>query len=165
MKKLLALLTMMALAGCDTEDATSAVVDNDFPQLGDAGAPDSVVVYKVWWSSSLFEAPVAPGGESDSTRVVTNSDIAYALLAPAWDPSSGVAPTYLIPVMTTQPLFVARGGTLHIHLSSSTVQGICDASPSQPLTQDQADFITQRIFPGDFTKGQIATQRAKQAIA
>ncbi len=159
MKRALPLLPLLAalpfaLVGCETEDPTFAVVDNDFPMLTDGGTtPDSVAVYKVWWSSTLFSTPVAPGAESQSNRVVTGSDVAYALLAPAWDPSSGTAPTSLLPVRTSARLFVARGGTLHIRLSAATVEGICDATPSQPLTQDDADFITQRIFPDEFANG------------
>jgi hypothetical protein len=134
------LTAALALAACDTSDPTSAVVDNAYP------AP--TVVYKVWWSVTLFADPVAAGAESDANRVVPGSDYAYALLAPNGDPTSSTPPATLIPVRTKGPLAVARGDTLHIAISDATVDGDCVAGSH--LSHDEAQFIVQRIFPGEF---------------
>jgi hypothetical protein len=141
----LVVLALFSVAACDTEDATTAVVDDDY------SAADAVVVYKVWWSTALFSTPVVPGAESDSSRVVTDDATAYALLAPGWDPTSGAPPTYLVAVKSKATLSVARGDELHIRLSDSTMTGRCAAGGG--LMQADADFITQRIFPGDFAGG------------
>ena len=50
--------------------------------------------------------------------------------------------------MTKEKLYVARGDTLHIRVDDANVAGNCAAG--QPLTQAQADFVTQSIFPGAF---------------
>jgi hypothetical protein len=138
---LLALACVSAL-GCDTETATSAVVDN---------ASSSVTVYKAWWGATLFRDPVAPSAESETERTVPSNDFAYALLAPGWDPNSGAPPSRLVAVRSSAPLSATRGDTLHIVVSDDAFVGDCAAG--KPLSQDDADFITQRIFPGDFAGG------------
>jgi hypothetical protein len=136
-------------AGCDTEDATSAVVENAYPVVADGGDPSqNVVVYKVWWVATLFPDPVAPGQLSTEYRSVSEYGVAIALLAPGWNPSSGSPPTTLIPVKSKEVLRVSRGNTLRITISDETFGGNCAAH--QQLPQEDADFITQRIFPGDF---------------
>jgi hypothetical protein len=133
----LSLLLLLAPA-CDTETPTSAVVDND----------STNTVYKAWWSTSLFATPIAASKESESERAIPATDFVYALLAPGWDPASGPAPTRLVVVRSKDPLSVVRGDELHIHVSDATFVGNCETGPL--LSQDDADFITQRIFPGDF---------------
>ena len=146
--------SVLALSACETEDPTYAIVDNDYPAIADGGAPSTqLTVYKVWWSSSLFGAPIAAGAESEQERVVTANEFAYALLAPGWDPASTTQPSVLVPVRTATSVLATRGETLHIHISDLTVIGRCDATPSQPLAQEDADLITQRLFPGDFAAG------------
>jgi hypothetical protein len=150
----LILLAPFALFACETEDATYAVIDNDYPSMADGGDPTrQTTVYKVWWSSSLFSAPVAAETESDQGRVVSSGDFAYVLLAPGWDPTSADPPTILVAAKTRDSLFVKRGDTLHIRISDATVVGNCGAPTSGPLSQDDADFITQRIFPAEFQSG------------
>jgi hypothetical protein len=133
---------------CQTFDPTEAVLDNQYPS-SDAGPDDSITVYKGWWSVAEFAEPVPAGTESDPVRVVNNTDFAYALLAPGWDPESGTSPAKLVPVRTTNKLSVARGDTLHIVISDTTTRGSCAAA--EPLAQDDADFITQRIFVAEFS--------------
>ena len=62
----LVLLVALPLVGaCDTEDATYAVVDNDYAAVAPGGGlAAQTVVYKVWWNESLFSAPLAGGSES-----------------------------------------------------------------------------------------------------
>lgn len=128
-----------SLAGCETESATNAVVENTY---GD------VVVYKTWWVTTLFDEPVPAHATSSELRSVPETGIAYALLAPGWDPASGAPPAALLAVRSKQPLTAVRGGTLRIGVSDATFTGRCSAK--QPLSQEEADFITQRIFPAQF---------------
>jgi hypothetical protein len=128
-----------ALAGCDTDDPTNAIVENTYVDG---------VVYKTWWVTTLFDEPVPARATSSELRSVPETGIAYALLAPGWDPASGTPPTSLIAVRSKQPLTAVRGRTLHISVSDATFTGQCSAK--EPLTQDEADFITQRIFPAQF---------------
>jgi len=140
-------LAVAALAGCATADPTTAVVDNGYA-AHDADPSTDVTAYKAWWSVALFPEPVAAGQSSDPIRVVPGNDFAYALLAPGWDPATGSTPASLIPVQTTQRISVDRGETLHILLSDSTTIGNC--ASGRPLSTEEAAFIVDRIFPGDF---------------
>ena len=133
--------------GCETSEQTQAVFDNEYA-ASDRVSGNGVVVYEGWWSVAQLTAPVLPGAESDPVRVVKGSDYAYALLAIGWDAASSISPTQVIPIRTKTVLSVARGDTLHIEISPATTLGDC--SSGEPLSQDDADFITQRIFPGAF---------------
>jgi hypothetical protein len=143
-----AVLIAIASLGCDTSDPTAAVVTNGYPRPPDGGEATQTVVWKAWWSVALFADPIPAGIDSDPARVVPASDYAYAILAPNWDPSSGAPPSTLIPVRTRDKASAPRGETLHITIADGTIIGHCAAG--EPLSQDDADFITQRIFPGDF---------------
>ncbi len=147
-----AMFVVTALAfvtGCQTEDATMVVVDDDYPSVADGGdSSQEMTVFKVWWVASLLPDPVRPGNEGQPERTVPSTDFAYAVLAPGWDPSSATPPVELLPAKSTGKLGVARGDTLHVHVSDATFVGNC--AVGNALSQDDADFITQRIFPGTF---------------
>jgi hypothetical protein len=136
------------LAGCNTSHPTSAVLSNEYPPARDAGSADSMPVYQGWWSVAQFPDPVPAGQVSDPVRVVPGSDYAYALLAPGWDPASGMPPKALVPLRSAQKISVARGDTLTFVVADDATFGNCAAG--KPLAQEDADFITQRIFPGPF---------------
>ncbi len=139
----------LTITACETPDPTNAVVDNGYPELADGGDPSTqVVVYKAWYVTTLFTEPVLPAQSSDELRSVPATDTAYALLAPGWDPEGTAPPTSLIAVQSKSKLSVSRGDVLHLAVSDVTFTGNCAAR--QPLSQADADFITQRIFPGDF---------------
>ncbi|MEO8902632.1 MAG: hypothetical protein ABI488_11545 [Polyangiaceae bacterium] len=142
-----ALVCSSLLWACEPSDPAQAVFDNQYP-AADAGTAATMTVYKGWWAVAQLPEPVSPGTESDPVRVVQGSDYAYALLAPDWDPESGAPPPSLLPVRTTAKLSVHRGDTLDIVISDATVLGNCAAGKA--LSQKDADFITQRIFPGEF---------------
>jgi hypothetical protein len=147
-RALLCLALVLPLAACETPDATYAVIDNGYPAVADGGdASGSVAVYRGWWLVATFPDPVPGGSSSESERIVAGSDHAYLVLAPGWDPASGSAPVQLLPAMT-DVLSVDRGGTLHILVDDAHVTGNCAAG--HPLTQPQADLITQSIFPATF---------------
>jgi hypothetical protein len=142
------LLFWPPMAACNTSDPSSAVLANDYPGASDAGSADSRVAYRGWWAVARFADPVAAGQVSDPVRVVQGTDYGYALLAPGWDPSGDSPPATLIALRSTQKLTVARGETLTFTVSDEATVGDCSAG--KPLTQEDADFITQRIFPGEF---------------
>lgn len=145
-----ALAGAAALAACETETPTSAVVENAYPAVADGGAPSAqTVVYRAWWVATYFSDPVAGGETSAEQRSVPGSEFAYAVLAPGWDPTSTTPPARLIAVKSKAALSVARGEVLHVSISDQTFTGNCLAGP--PLSQAEADFVTQRIFPGVFT--------------
>jgi hypothetical protein len=139
----------VGLTACETADPTEAVVDNAYPAPPDGGdVSRQNVVYRAWWSVVNFTDPVPAGSEGPVERAVTSTDYAYAVLAVNWDPASGSPPTTLLPLKSAETLHVERGATLHIMVSDDTMVGNCAAG--KPLSQDDADFITQRVFPGAF---------------
>jgi hypothetical protein len=143
-------LALGALAACDTEEPTFAVVDNAYPPPPDGGeASKQTVVYRAWWVTSYFPDPVPGGASSSEQRSVPVSDFVFALLAPGWDPASTTPPAQLVVVKSKVPLSASRGDTLHIVVSDQTFTGSCAAG--QPLSQEDADLITQSIFPAEFT--------------
>jgi hypothetical protein len=134
----LAALAPFALAlACETETPSSAILENG----------SSAVVYRAWWSETVFEKPVAPGGASEQLRTVPSTDFAYVLLAPGWNAASAASPTSLVVLRSKVPLSLARGDTLHVAVSDATFDGNCGAG--DPLSQAEADRITQTIFAGD----------------
>jgi hypothetical protein len=138
-KWLAGFLVLSALSGCETADPTIAVVDNGY-------AADAI--FKAWWSVALFPDPVAAGQTSEPERVVPGTDVAYALLAPGWDPAAKDKPPTLVPIRTKAKLTVDRAGTLRVMISDATTVGNCAAG--NPLSADDAAFIVDRIFPGEF---------------
>jgi len=141
-------LSSPSLSACNTSDPTFAVLSNQYPVASDAGSPGPMSVYKGWWVIAQFFDPVAAGQVSDPVRIVQGSDYGYALLAPGWDTASDTPPTTLIPVRSAQKLSVGRGEMLTFVVSDRATMGNCGAG--NPLTQEEADTITQRIFPGEF---------------
>jgi hypothetical protein len=137
------------LAACGTETPTRATVVNGYAEAGDGAPAAQLVVYRVWYSTTLFRDPVLPKASSGVQRIVPGSDEAYAVLTSHWDPASGDTPRAFIPVRSRRALSVARGDVLQIVVSDATFVGRCDGEG--PLTQSQADFITTRIFPAEFT--------------
>lgn len=149
--KILALtwaLSWPLVSACNTSEPTSAVLSNEYPAASDAGSADSMPVYKGWWAVAQFPDPVAAGQVSDSVRIVQGSDYGYALLAPGWDVMSDTPPATLIPLRSARALSVGRGELLTFVVSDQATVGDCHAG--RPLTQDEADYVTQRIFPGEF---------------
>jgi hypothetical protein len=146
---ILAGFAIASLAGCDDTE-TTAVIDNAYPTLADGGndPPNSIAVYRGWWLVTVFADPIAAGTSSDPHRVVNGLDSAYLVLAPGWDPASGTTPQKLIPAKTKTAIGVSKGDVLHITANDENLIGNCAAK--QPLTQADADFITQNIFPEEF---------------
>jgi hypothetical protein len=135
-----------ATVACETETPTTSAIANAYPAI-DGGA-DAVVVYKAWWLATYYPDAVPPGGTSEVRRSVPGSDFAYAVLAPGWDPTSSSPPTTLVVVRSKAPVSATRGEELRIPVNDVGFAGNCRAG--QALSQADADFITERIFPGEF---------------
>ena len=142
-------LASLCLAACNTEDPTTAFVDNDYPApAATTDASSSLTVYRAWWFTTYFQDPVGAGTESSEQRTVKGSETAYVLLAPGYDPTQSTPPTQFIAMRSHAPLTAGRGDALHIRVSDATFDGNC--ATGKALSQSDADFITQRIFPGEF---------------
>lgn len=147
--RILVSIALFGALACDTENPAMVVVDNGYPPVPDGGDPTTqMTVFKVWWVTSLLADAVGPGSAGQPQRTVPNTDFAYALIAPGWDPSSPMPPTTFVAERSALKLTVTRGDTLHVRVSDETFVGHCAAG--RPLSQDDADFVTQRLFPGDF---------------
>jgi hypothetical protein len=132
------------LSGCD-EPHTYVVLDNNYPS-----STTALVVYHAFWQAVSFQIPVPPGSSSDlQSTIPASANTAYVVLAPGWDPTSSRAPTSLIAMQSRNGFEVHLNHILHIPVDDATFVGNCAARSF--LSQDQADFITQRVFPSDFT--------------
>ncbi len=141
---LAAALALGGAVGCSEPD-TQVVVENDYP-----GAPSfPLVVYEAYWQAVSFRGPIFPGGSSSPQPTVpASANTAYALLAPGWDPSTAATPTALVVLQSNEGFSVHLDGHLAITVDNAAFSGDCAASSY--LTQAQADFITQLVFPTAF---------------
>jgi hypothetical protein len=143
-----AVFASAAAAGCSSDAPTQIVVDNDYLRVEGGAAAAPMTVFKVWWATTLLPDAVGPSGEGQTQRTVPNTDYAYAVLAPGWDPDSGAPPSRFLAAKSLLRLQAVRGETLHVRVSDDTFAGDC--ADGKPLSQDDADLVTQRIFPGEF---------------
>lgn len=133
----------LAATACDTPN-TDVVFDNDYP-----ASPTALVVYRAQWQAVIDDVGIAPGEASDPLSTIGASEnTAYVVLAPGWDPASHTAPSSIIVLQSRQGFAVHLNNTLHIAIDDTTFMGNCAAGSF--LSQTQADFITQFVFPGDF---------------
>jgi hypothetical protein len=142
---LLATVLLAPLSGCD-DTPTTAIVENGYAPAASSG--ETTTVFQVWWSTTLFPAPVAAGASSESERSVPGSDFAYALLAPGWSPDAGGAPSHLVAVRSADRLSVATHDRLRIVVAPGAFVGDC--ATGSRLAADDARLITESIFPGPF---------------
>ena len=124
-------LVLLSILLCGCDDATTIVVDNAYT--------DDTIVDEVWWSQTLVPDAVAPGGESPVYRTTPALETAYVVA------ERGGA---VFVARTAMPLGVERSAELHVVIAPENIVGDC--ATSARLTQPEADFITQRIFPGRF---------------
>jgi hypothetical protein len=131
--------------GCDYIDTpyTYVVVDDDYP------APP-LVVYQAQWQAVAFTTPIPPGASSTrQSTVPASANTAWVVLAPGWDPSGDASsPTSYVVLQSRSGFGVHLNDTLHIPVDDADFAGNCAAG--SVLTQPEADFITQFVFPGLF---------------
>jgi hypothetical protein len=126
------------VVGCDAREA-HVVLDDRYPPA------TALVVYQAFWQNVRFTEPVAPGSSSDSQKANAASDnTAWVVLAPVWDPASSSMPAQKIVLQSRQGFTVHLDQTLHIPVDDADFAGNCGAGSM--LDQDDADFITQRVF-------------------
>ncbi|MEI8258927.1 MAG: hypothetical protein WCJ30_24930 [Deltaproteobacteria bacterium] len=132
-------------SSCDTPQ-TFVLLENRY-----APSPTgALVVYRAFWHAVSFGAPVLPGASSDPQPTVpASATTAYVLLAPGRDPSSTTSPGSFVVMQSRDGFGLHLNETLRIGVDDTTFVGNCAAG--SPLTQEQADFITQRVFPGEFS--------------
>jgi hypothetical protein len=130
----------------DSAPQTAVVVDNRYA----ATASDALVIYDAYWLNVSFQGqPLRPGASSaPQTAVPTSGNAAFVVLAPGWDPTSPGPPTRFVLLQSRAGFAVALGDTLHIPVDDAAFEGNCAAGSR--LTQAQADFLTEIVFPGDF---------------
>ena len=121
------------------------VVDNKY-------APSEttpLVIYRAFWQAVPFVTAISPGSSSDPQgSVAASPNTAYVVLAPGWDPQGAAPPTSFVVMQSRGGFELHFDTTLHIPVDDATFLGNCAAGSF--LSQAQADFITQRIFPSDF---------------
>ena len=141
----IALAVSPLVSACDHRPQATVVLDNRYPP----SASTPFVVYRAFWQAVSFPSAVPPGASSDPQNTVPASETtAYVVLAPGWDPEGSALPASLI-VMQSRAGFEAHlDDTLRIPVDDTTFAGHCAAGSF--LSQAQADFITQLIFPDDF---------------
>ncbi len=140
-----ALVLALAPASCDQGPHTSVVLANGYAPS--ATAP--LVVYRAYWQNIAFPTPVDPGSSAAAQPAEpTSGDTAYVLLAPGWDPKLAAAPGSLVVMQSRVPISATFNQQLTIAVDNTTFAGNCLAG--SPLSQAQADFITQVVFPCDF---------------
>jgi hypothetical protein len=139
-------LVLLALAaGCDQGPHTAVILYNGYS----SSAPAPLVVYAAYWENIAFPTPVDPGASSPpQVAEPTSGDTAYVVLAPGWDPELSATPSSLVVMQSRNPIAVDFNDTLTITVDDADFIGNC--ASGSPLPQDEADFITQRVFPGDF---------------
>ncbi|HEV3189113.1 MAG TPA: hypothetical protein VGY54_01380 [Polyangiaceae bacterium] len=142
-----ALCFVTLVAGCDAHPQTTVVVDNKY-----APSPTSLVIYRAYWQAVSFLDPIPPGASSDAQSTVpASANTAYVVLAPGWDPDASTPPTSLVVMQSRNGFEVHLNDTLHIPVDDTTFAGNCPSGSF--LSQAQADFITQLIFPDDASLG------------
>ena len=112
----------------------------------------ALVVYDAYWLNVSFQGQsVPPGASSDAKDAIPASadNTAYVVLAPGWDPASTTPPTTFLLLESRGGFALALGDTLHIPVDDVGFAGNCAAGST--LTQTEADFLTQIVFPRDFT--------------
>ena len=138
-----AVVALCALLGCDSVSETKVLVENRYP------AQSRLPVYHAFWQAVLFTTPIPPGAASEAQfSVPASPNTAYALLAPGWDPASADAPTSFVVLRSRSGFELHLNGALRIPVDDETFAGNCQAGSL--LSQEECDFVTQRVFAGDF---------------
>jgi hypothetical protein len=137
-----AIACALAATACDTPQ-TFVVFDNAYPASRD------LVVYRATWQAIAFTDPIAPGDSSaPQDTIAASENTAYVVLAPGWDPEGGAPPRSFVVLQSRGGFAVHLNNTLHIAIDDATFEGNCAAG--SVLSQAQADFITQLVFPDVF---------------
>jgi hypothetical protein len=143
------LVVLFLGAGCASfpvgPPQTAVILDNDY-------APSTkFVIHDAWWQDASFSGQaIEPGASSSAENTVPASanNTAYVLIAPGWDPDGGTAPTSFLLLQSRAGFAISLSEILHLPVDDEHFEGNCTAG--SPLTQEQANFLTHVVFPGDF---------------
>jgi hypothetical protein len=141
---LCAVVVALLSSGCDTP-STTVIVENAYAPA------DAFVIFRAFWLATSFPTPIAPGDSSDpQDTFAASANSAYVVVARGWDPAAAATPppATLLVLQSRQGFELHWDTTLHIPVDDTTFAGNCAAASF--LTQEQADFITQRVFVADF---------------
>ena len=117
-----------------------------------------MVIYQGSWQSISFTSPIPPGSSEEAgnpalpdptAAVPASSQTAYAILAPGWDVDASAPPTAFMVLESRNQYALDFNTTLRIPVDDTTFRGNCMAG--NYLSQDDADYITQLVFPQDAT--------------
>ena len=139
----LAILIFVGALGCEVP-TTTVVLQNTY--LSTLDAP---LIYQGFWQAVRFSTPVVPGASSDpQVTVPASANTAYVVLAPGWNSTDPEPPTTFVVLQSQTGFAVALDSALNIAVDDTTFVGNC--ATGSHLDQDQADFITQRVFQAVF---------------
>ena len=131
---LLPLVTVAALLACGQDNSPA---EGEVLNLLGGSAP--VTIEKVWFRTTLFQRPIAGGEKSETLRVGTGTEPAYAVVR------IGEEKRYL--ARTKNPISSEAEKKVSIAFDVPNTQSLCFGEPK--LTKDEWDFIKSRIFPAD----------------
>jgi hypothetical protein len=134
-------------AACTEAPVTTVVLVNDYPP----SRTNSLLVYSAYWQAVSFQGPVPPGSSSTRQETVpASANTAYVVLAPGWDPESPTPPTSFVILESRNGFGVQEGDMLDMPVDDTTFTGNCVSGSF--LSQSQADFISEIVFPSIFAK-------------
>jgi hypothetical protein len=131
-------LLLCALLLCACDAASTAVVDNAFT--------GTFTVWRAWWQTTYFPAPVAPASSSDALRTVPGTDTAWVVLVRDWD--GGTPDTFIAARSSDKLTLQDRGDALHIPVSAPALVGLCGIDG--PLSNQEA-ATAELIFPDELS--------------
>jgi len=136
------------LAACESPTA-NVMIDNNYSPV----AATPLVIYRAFWQAVPFTTPIPPGSSSNPQNTVpASANTAYAILVPGLgtQPDGGLSsPPSFVALWSAVGFGVHLNQTLHIPVDDTTFEGNCAAGSF--LSQDQADFITERVFAAEFS--------------
>lgn len=127
MRFLVLLLPFVVLA-CEP-DPTEASVANELPDAK---------IEKVWFRTTLFSQSLESGQASESLRVGTGTEHAYAVVRIG---------AHAFVARTNDPVHAEPGDSVRIVFSPATSRSLCFGEPK--ITEADQAFISSRVFPGD----------------
>ena len=135
LRPLLFVVLALVLAACEGDPAEASVTNG----------LASGVLEKVWFRTTLFAGPIAPGQSSEVLRIGTGTEHAYAVVR--------IGERAFV-AKSSEPVSAEAGESVRIVFTEATSRSICFGAP--PLDAEEHAFVTSRIFPGEVVEGDPA---------
>lgn len=126
---IICLFSFLGFAPACDNDPTEASIVNEVP---------GATIEKTWFRSTLFDTPLETGQTSQTLRVGTGVEHAFAIVR---------INDHSFLARTNEPIDAREAETTRILFSPATARSICFGEP-RLSAEEQAD-IAARIFPGD----------------